>query len=43
MMNLEKLLKHVPFKGMVPAVEVSHISLDSRVIEEGGLFVALMG
>ena len=42
-MSLEKLLKHIPFKGMVPAIEVSHISLDSRVIKKGGLFVALPG
>jgi len=41
--SLEKLLKHVPFEGMVPAVEVDHISLDSRVIKKGGLFVALAG
>lgn len=41
--SLEKLLKHVPFEGMAPAIEVNHISLDSRVIKKGGLFVALAG
>ena len=41
--TLEALLRGFSFSGTTAGLEISHISLDSRKIKAGGLFVALRG